>query len=269
MRCWPALPLLLLGVSLPACAQHGAQRGGGAHGGFSGGGHAAGGFHGATSGSPRGYARPVFAPRSASSPQRFGSSQFRGSYPSYSHAPSAARPAFYSRNRIAYPPGYGDNQHGNRGRDGRLGYRYGYGYPFGLSYLDYGFPFWDDFDSSSDDAGDTGYGYGAQPPQDDPANAYAAQQPYAGDPAGAMQYPPFMPQGPSAAAPAQAGPAEEDAITVVFKDGRPSEQVHNYALTRTALYITDKHMREIPLDQIDLPATQRVNHDAGVDFQLP
>jgi hypothetical protein len=62
----------------------------------------------------------------------------------------------------------------------------------------------------------------------------------------------------------------EDAVTLVFKDGRPPEQIHNYLLTRTTLYVRDQqHHRDIPLDQLDLAATQKVNHDAGVDFQLP
>lgn len=61
----------------------------------------------------------------------------------------------------------------------------------------------------------------------------------------------------------------EDTVTLVFKDGRNPLQVHNYLLTRTTLYVRDQHHRDIPLDQLDLAATQRVNHEAGVDFQLP
>ena len=61
----------------------------------------------------------------------------------------------------------------------------------------------------------------------------------------------------------------EDAVTLVFKDGRPSEQIHNYILTRTTLYVRDQHHRDIPLDQLDFAATQKLNRDAGVDFQLP
>jgi hypothetical protein len=82
--------------------------------------------------------------------------------------------------------------------------------------------------------------------------------------------------GPSVLEPAPAGvprqasiPASEDAVTLVFKDGRPTEQIHNYALTRTTLYVRDEHHRDIPLDLIDLTATQKVNREAGVDFQLP
>jgi hypothetical protein len=60
-----------------------------------------------------------------------------------------------------------------------------------------------------------------------------------------------------------------DAVTLLFKDGRPPEQIHNYLLTRTTLYVRDQQSRDIALDQLDLAATQKVNHDAGVDFQLP
>ena len=61
----------------------------------------------------------------------------------------------------------------------------------------------------------------------------------------------------------------EEAVTLVFKDGRPSEQVHNYLLTRTTLFILDERHRAIPTDQLDLIATAKVNEDVGVDFRLP
>jgi len=61
----------------------------------------------------------------------------------------------------------------------------------------------------------------------------------------------------------------EETVTLVFKDGRPSEQVHNYLLTRTTLFVLDDRRHVIPTDQLDLIATAKVNLDAGVDFQLP
>jgi hypothetical protein len=61
----------------------------------------------------------------------------------------------------------------------------------------------------------------------------------------------------------------EEAVTLIFKDGRPPQQIRNYAMTRTMLYVRDEHHRDIPLDQLDFEATQKVNRDAGVDFQLP
>ena len=64
-------------------------------------------------------------------------------------------------------------------------------------------------------------------------------------------------------------PEAESTVTLVFKDGRPVEQIHNYILTRSMLTVWDEYHRDIPVDQLDLVATEKVNHDAGVDFQLP
>jgi hypothetical protein len=58
-------------------------------------------------------------------------------------------------------------------------------------------------------------------------------------------------------------------VTLIFKDGRPPEQIHNYLLTRTILYVDDTNHQVIPTSQLDLVATAKVNHDAGVDFRLP
>jgi hypothetical protein len=64
-------------------------------------------------------------------------------------------------------------------------------------------------------------------------------------------------------------PMSEEATTLVFKDGRPPEQIHNYILSRTTLYVRDQYRSDIPIDQLDIAATLKANHDAGVDFQLP
>ena len=63
--------------------------------------------------------------------------------------------------------------------------------------------------------------------------------------------------------------ASEEAVTLVFKDGRPAEKIQNYILTQTTLYVLDQRRRIIPTDQLDLDATAKVNHEAGVEFQLP
>jgi hypothetical protein len=108
----------------------------------------------------------------------------------------------------------------------------------------------------------TGYGDLAAPP--DYADPNESQPPDVGQPATSNLYPESVePSRPSSAL------ESEQAVTLVFKDGRPPEQIHNYVLTRTTIYVRDQHHRDIPLDQLDLAATQRLNHDAGVDFQLP
>ena len=55
----------------------------------------------------------------------------------------------------------------------------------------------------------------------------------------------------------------------MFKDGRPPEKIQNYLLTRTTLYVQGARLRQIAVADIDLAATQKVNRDAGIDFQLP
>jgi hypothetical protein len=64
-------------------------------------------------------------------------------------------------------------------------------------------------------------------------------------------------------------PDSEEMVTLIFKDGRPPEKIYNYLLTRTTLFVRDQGHREIPIDQLDLVATAKVNHEAGVDFQIP
>jgi hypothetical protein len=58
-------------------------------------------------------------------------------------------------------------------------------------------------------------------------------------------------------------------VTLVFKDGRPNEEIHNYMLTRTTLYVQGERLREIAVADLDLAATEKVNREAGVDFRLP
>ena len=65
-------------------------------------------------------------------------------------------------------------------------------------------------------------------------------------------------------------PAARPPTTLVFQDGRPTQQVHNYVLTKTTLYNLDGDTRkEIPLTDLNLPATIEANRSAGVDFSLP
>jgi hypothetical protein len=138
------------------------------------------------------------------------------------------------------------------------------GYP--LDYDDY------DNDYGSDqgpvaDYGDNGYygdqgyanpGYGDQGygPEQQPPPAWPSMGPYA----------PHPEASPQPAAP----PSSEDAVTLIFKDGRPPQQIHNYVLTPTILYAGDiAHRQVIPISEIDVPATEKANADAGVDFHLP
>jgi hypothetical protein len=101
-------------------------------------------------------------------------------------------------------------------------------------------------------------------PADNAPGGYNAQPPDEGQPE------PPIPYEPASDMPHQS-PAlgNEEAVTLIFKDGRLPEQIYNYVLTRTTLYVGGPRHREIPIDQLDLAATVKVNHDVGVDFHLP
>ena len=107
-------------------------------------------------------------------------------------------------------------------------------------------------------------------------SAYAATPPAAAYPAGGYD---SQPVEQAQAAPdnsfraayqrPQPAPAPESAVTLVFKDGRPAEEIHNYMLTQTTLYVQEARLREIAVADLDLAATQKLNREAGVDFRLP
>ncbi len=200
--------------------------------------------------------------------------------PGYAHSsagvsayrPSLAAPArsLYSSNP-AYsspigPPPFGGTQP-NPGKhypyptNGyRPYYRGGYVYPayigYGGFYGDAGYP-----DDSS---------YAEQPQaapayQDMNAQAPPPDSGYEGSYGQAPARPAYQPQ---AAAPAAI--PDQPETTLLFKDGRPPQQVQNYAVTSTTLYVLDgERRRAIPLDEIDLPQTQKTNRDAGLDFDIP
>ena len=233
MRRLAAVALLVIGFALPVCAQRGASRGG-----FSG--RSAPAFRG-------GFSRSVpsrFTASPGSVSRSFGTARSLQSGTAGSF--SARTPYTESRRaRRPYRPTYG------------AGVRYdvqGYGYPGLIGPYSLAYP----YDMGYDDSGASPNAAPAGPDGYDAGTA-EQEQPWPG-----MPYPP-------ASDLAQPPPSPESAegVTLVFKDGRPPVQVHNYILTPTTLYVQDPHPRDIPTDQLDLAATAKANQDAGVDFQLP
>jgi hypothetical protein len=63
--------------------------------------------------------------------------------------------------------------------------------------------------------------------------------------------------------------SEEPATALVFRD-QHVEEVHNYAIAGGTLWVlNDQAAKKIPLAQLDLAATVKMNDDRGVDFQVP
>ena len=59
------------------------------------------------------------------------------------------------------------------------------------------------------------------------------------------------------------------ATALVFRD-QHVEEVRNYAIAGGTLWVlNDQAAKKIPLAQLDLAATVKMNDDRGVDFQVP
>lgn len=257
-RFWVAA-LLTASISVPGYAQRGGHAGGGFSGshGFGSVSHMGGGFGGGFRSAPRwSSASRGFntAPR-WSVPSRSIGSQ-RAAYGNWRHWP------IYNGPR-GYRPGYRSSRY----RQPYLPYFYA-----NSTYLVPGLlnSYWGDEDgfygddesaaTAQPNGQDNGaYGQETAPDYPQPEQPYPEQAPYQ-----AQDVPPPPP-----------GPVEPTplaATTLVFKDGH-SQQVRNYAMTRTTLYVLDDastgRRLEIPLSNIDLPATQKTNQNAGIEFNIP
>jgi hypothetical protein len=230
MKWLAAVALLVAGMGLPACG----QRGGGARGGVVRIGTSSGG--GMSLGSPFAYASPRVSSVSTLSGRSYpgGAVGSRSGYP-------VRRPVYGGIGRRA------------------VGYlQYGVALPYaGVGWF-----------------GPDYYGYSDQPV--DPGQAYPSPAPqpyYPGDDAAGYGTAPNAQAVAASQTYAQtntpASSPPEEAVTLIFEDGRPSEQIHNYILTPKMLYVQDDHHRVIPVDQIDLASTETANLKAGVEFRLP
>ncbi|MGA8616943.1 MAG: hypothetical protein WB660_00270 [Candidatus Sulfotelmatobacter sp.] len=246
-------------VLLAASVQLSAQRGGGhasagghgfsgGHSGFAGG-HSGFASHGAVAGSGHNFAgmHSGFAPRSFS--QR-----------SFSRAPAFRGPlASRGFNRGRSGVGLRIRTRGFRNNCFGFGCWWGY-YPYLGGGID---PYWWwDSDSPSDQY------------QQDPAYSATQMNAQGGDdPSGAEQGDPDVyarsapqrPPSPERTQAAQATPA----TVLVFRDQR-KEEVQNYAIVGQTLWVfAPQRTQKIPLAELDLDATQKVNDERGVDFRLP
>ncbi len=144
------------------------------------------------------------------------------------------------------------------------------GYPY-WPWWGWNYPFltdsWDESDYDSQPAGNYAASqypeYTPGPYDDYPADQTEPQRP---------EYTPW-PYSSPAPSPTQHEPSAPAAlqapVTLVFKDGRPNEQIHNYLLTSTTLSVLDQRRRDIPVSQLDVEATVRANREAGIEFSLP
>ena len=131
---------------------------------------------------------------------------------------------------------------------------FGYGYPYEINP---GFLDWGNSDDSTNEQGSVAPSYSDPYLEPD----YASPEGYPG---------PIEAEGNSSVE--QPAMPEESRVplTVIFKGGRAAESIENYIMTATVLTDFDSHHYErIPLDKIDLAATQQANRANGIDFQIP
>jgi hypothetical protein len=303
------LPLaaLAIAIALPVCAQRGGGGGhasAGGHAGFAGHGMSSGrpapafrsGFAPSAPihyGNGSAFARP---------PVSYPSSIRLGSGVRYSAHGPIGRPAFYHPG-YPYRPGRPTHAFIIRTYPSIFPYAYpSYGYGYGYLPTDIFDDSYDNYyDPSQQQLGpeegqpDYGsaypqpmpqpdYGYPQQAPQPDYGYAYPQPMPaYPGypqpqpGPEGAYAYP-VVPPGYEAYAPEpvpvapqmQYVPGSATTVILIYRDGRPPEQIQNYLATGSTLTVLDGgRRREIPLSALNIPATISANRQTGVDFQLP
>lgn len=142
-----------------------------------------------------------------------------------------------------------------------------YPYRWGYPYYGWGYPYlWPSIFNDSNN-------YDPQPSSNYAAPPAAYQAP-AEDESSQEVRQPYMPEPEISHRPQYGGgrslppSAEAPTTTIILKDGS-SEQIHNYMLTAKTLTVLDQHRREIPVEQINLEATAKVNLQQGVEFSLP
>ncbi|HEY4382557.1 MAG TPA: hypothetical protein VGN01_19580 [Acidobacteriaceae bacterium] len=253
--------LIVAGAALPACAQRGGSHGG--SGGHSGGGFASHGggmaSHGpaptsrgfTSHGAPpsRGFSSVGRMPAHASPQLRYGVSREVGREAFRRPADNDSHRRFGHSVVDRFPRPYRPI--------------YGGGFVTYSPFLDLGYPGYYADTPAYDSAAPS---YSAAPEQ--PA-AYPDDQSPAPPTEEAQDAAPFAYRPPYVHPLPEPNLGVEAAVTLIYKDGRPSEQIQNYMLTRSTLYVQEQRLREIPVADLDLPATEKINKAAGVDFQLP
>jgi len=261
MRRLMAIAAFALLLAVPLWAQHGGggHGGGGGHAGFSGGGHS--GFGAGRMGGP---AMHSF------SGVRSGSGFSRGFSP-------VARGGF-SRGPFLHDGFHGRNGFGHRDRFGRgfrnncRGFGCRGGFPWwGAGYYDPWLWDWWDSDSSYDQDYNNNLAIANQMDQQSLEQQRMWRQEQADGDQDAYAPRNYSPQPtPAAQRPAADPPSPIIPPTVlVFRD-QHQQEIQNYAIVGQTLWIfNDQQAKKVPLSELDLEATAKLNDDRGVEFRAP
>lgn len=137
-----------------------------------------------------------------------------------------------------------------------------FGYP---AYYGAYYPFWGDWNSSSSYDDSQRYQDEAVARQIDDLSREVQRLREERDVAAATPAVAALPQQPHAEAAVQ----PDLPFIVVFLDGR-TQQANNYAIVRETLWLFgNDRMKKVPLADVDLAATGKLNDARGLDFQVP
>ena len=267
---------LSLAFTLPLFAQHGGGHAssGGGHGGGSFGGHS--GFSGGHSSfsAPRsnssGGSRAGYGAHSASGARSYAGSRGYGYAPAFhppEHSYSSANHSA-SVNRFDY----GSRIDGARFRIRNRGVAgpWRYGYPGWYGYYNPYFydPYWlwdssSSYDDGQDQGDAQGYVMGQQGPDEPGApDSYGENYSDGRDQDAYARPAPYEPRHAELTAPSAP-------TTLIFRD-QHKEEIQNYAIVGDMLFsFSAERTQKIPLSDLDIPATTKVNEDRGVNFRVP
>lgn len=194
------------------------------------------------------------------------------SHGSFAGAPRSSGVTFTSHGNPYHFGHGGDGHHHHHYGYGYGGYGYGgYGYGYGYGYPNYGYAYgydpllWDSgpsYDSSNQDA------YADQNEQlSQQVNELSNEVARLRDEQEIRAYTPLPTN--RQAPPDSAKANISDPTVLVFRD-QHREEISNYAVVgRTVWVFNEARARKIPLADLDVPATIKVNDDRGVDFNIP
>jgi len=263
---------VLLAFALPLFAQHGGGHAssGGGHGGSFGGHSSFSGGHSSFS-APRsnssGASRAGYGAHSASGARSYAGS--RGYAPAF-HPPEHAYSANHSASVNRFD--YAGRIDGARFRVRNRGFvgPWRYGYPGWYGYYNPYFydPYWlGDSSSSYDDSQDqdVAQGYemnGPGPQEQGPQDNYGENYNDGRDQDAYARSAPYEPRHAELTAPSAP-------TTLIFRD-QHKEEIQNYAIVGNTLFsFSAERTQKIPLSDLDIPATTKVNEDRGVNFRVP
>ena len=189
-----------------------------------------------------------------------GGGSFSHAAPMMSHGGGFARPPH--SNGVTFTTSFHNPYHYGHGYHHRRYYGYGYGYPY------YGLYGYDPFLWGSASSYDSSDQYADQNEQlSQQVNELSNEVARLRDEQEIRAYAPLPTN--RQAPPDAAKASIADPTVLVFRD-QHREEIRNYAVVGRTLWVFNQdRAKKIPLTDLDVPATIKVNDDHGVDFNVP